>query len=700
MRRPFHLGLLGKFALASAVPLLAMGLILGKYLANRVHDRALDQAKSSAELIARVGFQSQIKPEDMLSGKLRADRRRALDQALQSKQLQDGLARIKIWNRGGVVVYSDKQDQIGNKYRLFENLNLALQGRTVASVTRLTSAEAVDGQNVGRVLEVYVPLGVEGAVPTGAVNMFLPYDPIAHEIQHETRTLYLLLLAGIGLVWLILFRIVAGASRRLRQQAEELELHADEKEYQALHDPLTELPNRALFSERIQYALYDAHDEGREVAVLLMDLDRFKEINDTLGHHCGDLLLQELGSRLKGALRGSDTVARLGGDEFGILLPSIPDRRIVNEVVERIRTAVEEPFNLQGLPLAIETSIGVSIYPDHADDVDTLMQRADVAMYQAKSKNSLFEVYDETQDEYDPRRLTLVGELRRALDEEELVVFYQPKAVLGNGDVDGVEALVRWQHPERGLLPPDEFIPLAEHTGLIGPLTMYVLDRSMQQCREWRDSGMHIGVAVNMAMRNLLDLQFPDRVAELLDKWRLAPSSLELEITENTIMGDPFRSMQVLRRLNEMGVKLSIDDFGTGYSSLAYLKRLPVDAVKIDKSFVLGMSADDNDGAIVRSTIDLARNLGLRVVAEGVETSEIWTELRDLGCDFAQGYLVSRPLPADELTAWLGQRKEFIDLVATQDGRVADLASRRTPAEPAVVEAEAEAPLAEALIEQ
>jgi diguanylate cyclase (GGDEF)-like protein len=699
MRRPFHLGLLGKFALASAVPLLAMGLILGKYLANRVHDRALDQAKSSAELIARVGFQSQIKPEDMLSGKLRADRRRALDQALQSKQLQDGLARIKIWNRGGVVVYSDKQDQIGNKYRLFENLNLALQGNTVASVTRLTSAEAVDGQNVGRVLEVYVPLGVEGAVPTGAVNMFLPYDPIAHEIQHETRTLYLLLLAGIGLVWLILFRIVAGASRRLRQQAEELELHADEKEYQALHDPLTELPNRALFSERIQYALYDAHDEGREVAVLLMDLDRFKEINDTLGHHCGDLLLQELGSRLKGALRGSDTVARLGGDEFGILLPSIPDRRIVNEVVERIRTAVEEPFNLQGLPLAIETSIGVSIYPDHADDVDTLMQRADVAMYQAKSKNSLFEVYDETQDEYDPRRLTLVGELRRALDEEELVVFYQPKAVLGNGDVDGVEALVRWQHPERGLLPPDEFIPLAEHTGLIGPLTMYVLDRSMQQCREWRDSGMNIGVAVNMAMRNLLDLQFPDRVAELLDKWRLAPSSLELEITENTIMGDPFRSMQVLRRLNEMGVKLSIDDFGTGYSSLAYLKRLPVDAVKIDKSFVLGMSADDNDGAIVRSTIDLARNLGLRVVAEGVETSEIWTELRDLGCDFAQGYLVSRPLPADELTAWLGQRKEFIDLVAKQDGRVADLASRRTPAEPAV-EAEAEAPLAEALIEQ
>jgi diguanylate cyclase (GGDEF)-like protein len=593
-------------------------------------------------------------------------------------------------------MYSDKQGQIGNRYNLFANLNRALQGQTVASVTRLAHAEAVDGQNVGRVLEVYVPLGLDGAQPVGAVNFFLPYEPIAREISHETRTLYLLLLAGIGLVWLILFRIVAGASRRLRTQAEELELHADEKEYQALHDPLTELPNRALFSERIQYALYDAHDESREVAVLLMDLDRFKEINDTLGHHCGDLLLQELGARLKTALRESDTVARLGGDEFGILLPSIPDRRVVNEVVERIRSAVEEPFNLQGLPLAMETSIGVSIYPDHGGDVDTLMQRADVAMYQAKSKNSLYEIYDEQQDEYDPQRLTLVGELRRALDDDELVVFYQPKAILGSGTVDSVEALVRWKHPERGLLAPDEFIPLAEHTGLIQPLTLYVLDRAMKQCRDWRDNGMNIGIAVNMAMRNLLDLSFPDRVAELLDKWRLAPGSLELEITENTIMADPFRAMQVLRRLNEMGVKLSIDDFGTGYSSLAYLKRLPVDAVKIDKSFVLGMSDDDNDGAIVRSTIDLARNLGLHVVAEGVETSEIWSELRDLGCDFAQGYLLSRPLPAEDLTAWLAQRKDYLELVARNDGSVTELAARR----PASTPAPADPQLAEAVLEQ
>jgi diguanylate cyclase (GGDEF)-like protein len=679
MRRPFTFGLLGKFALASAIPLLVLGLVLGKYLSHRVEQRTLAQAKHSAELIARVGFQSQITAEELRRGELSPARSQALDEALAAKGLEDGLARIKIWNKSTQVVYSDDQNQIGKRYQIFGPLRQALAGKTVSRVSELRGSANVNDRKLGKVLEVYVPLQlVPGAQPAGAINFFLPYEAIAREIRHETRTMYLLLLAGIGLLYAVLFRIVAGASRRLRQQAVELERHAASAEYQALHDPLTELPNRALFSERIQYALYDAHEEGREAAVMLMDLDRFKEINDTLGHHCGDLLLQELGARLKSALRETDTVARLGGDEFGVLLPSMSDRRVVNEVVERIRTVVEEPFNLMGLPLAIETSIGVSIYPDHGGDVDTLMQRADVAMYLAKSTNSLFEIYDEEHDQYDPGRLTLVGELRRAIDEHELVVYYQPKAILGNGDVDGVEALVRWQHPERGLLPPDEFIPLAEHTGLIGPLTLYVLDQALERCRGWRDDGINLSVAVNLAMRNLLDIAFPDRVAELLDKWRLSPATLELEITENTIMADPVRALSVLGRLHEMGVKLSIDDFGTGYSSLAYLKRLPVDAVKIDKSFVLGMAGDDNDGAIVRSTIDLARNLGLDVVAEGVETSEIWTELRDLGCDLAQGYLISRPISGDQLTAWLQQRKEYVELVARKDGRVAALDDRRS----------------------
>ena len=667
MRRLFKLGLLGKFALASAIPLLVMGVALGKYFSHRIEQRTIAQAESAAELIARVGFQPQISERDLRRGRLPRSRERALDSALRSKRAEDGLARIKIWNSRVRVVYSDKPSLIGRQYQIFGPLREALSGRVTSSVSTLRRADnASERRQFGKVLEVYVPLNLQAGRPaSGAMSFYLPFEPIAQEIRKETRTMYLLLIGGIGLLYAALFRIVAGASRRLRQQAVDLRRHADEKEYQALHDPLTQLPNRALFSDRIQEALRQAHEEHREAAVLLMDLDRFKEINDTLGHHCGDALLKELGGRLKSALRETDTVARLGGDEFGILLPTVTDGRVVNEVVERIRAAVEEPFNLQGLPLAIETSIGGALFPDHGCDVDTLLQRADVAMYLAKSTNSLFAMYDEQQDDYDPSRLTLVGELRRAIDERELVVFYQPKARLGSGGVDSVEALVRWEHPNRGLLAPDAFIPLAEHTGLIGPLTLYVLDTAMAQCRAWRDDGLNVGVAVNLAMRNLLDIGFPARVEELLAKWRLAPGAIELEITENTIMADPFRAMTVLGRLNEMGVKLSIDDFGTGYSSLAYLKRLPVDAVKIDKSFVMGMAGDGNDGAIVRSTIDLARNLGLNVVAEGVEDKQTWRELRELGCDLAQGYLISKPLPAQQVTAFLQERRAQAEAAET-----------------------------------
>jgi EAL domain-containing protein (putative c-di-GMP-specific phosphodiesterase class I) len=279
-------------------------------------------------------------------------------------------------------------------------------------------------------------------------------------------------------------------------------------------------------------------------------------------------------------------------------------------------------------------------------------------MYLAKAGNTTHAIYDPSEDEYDPTRLTLVGELRRAIEAAELTVYYQPKADLRTGEVKGAEALVRWEHPERGLLMPDEFIPLAQHTGLIRPLTLSVIDTAMAQARTWRNQGLNLSVAVNLATRNLLDAGLPDDVQELLEKWELDPGMVEFEITESTIMADPFRALAVLKRLHAMGTKLSIDDFGTGYSSLAYLKRLPVDAVKIDKSFVMSMVADENDAAIVRSTIDLARNLGLAVVAEGVEDEAIWHTLAALGCDFAQGHYLSRPLPAPELVAWLRQLNE------------------------------------------
>jgi diguanylate cyclase (GGDEF)-like protein len=424
-------------------------------------------------------------------------------------------------------------------------------------------------------------------------------------------------------------------------------------EHQALHDALTDLPNRTLFHDRVGQALTSARREHIPVAVMIMDLDRFKEVNDTLGHASGDELLKQAGVRLRAALRESDTVARLGGDEFGVLLPKVVDSAAAVSVARKLRKALEEPFTIHGLALQIEASVGIALCPDHGDDVHSLLQRADVAMYVAKEHPAGCEVYAKERDEYSPDRLTLLTELRRAIDRGELVLHYQPKAELRTGEVSGVEALVRWSHPTRGLVPPDEFIPLAQKTGVIVPLTHFVLNEAVRQSRTWQLEGIDLCVGVNLSARNLLDVHLPDTVAELLARWEVSPSLLELEITESTILADPIRAMHVLSRLSGMGIRLAIDDFGTGYSSLAYLKRLPVDALKIDKSFIQGMEDDENDSVIVKSTIDLGRNLGLRVVAEGVETKEAWRQLLVLGCDVAQGYYLSRPIPAAELTAWV-----------------------------------------------
>jgi diguanylate cyclase (GGDEF)-like protein/PAS domain S-box-containing protein len=436
----------------------------------------------------------------------------------------------------------------------------------------------------------------------------------------------------------------------------ELVRQAELNQHLALHDALTGLANRKLFRDRIQQAILAAERAGEGVAVLMMDLDRFKEINDSLGHFTGDALLQELAQRIRGVLRASDTVARLGGDEFGVLLPRQSDPALVQEVIAKIRDAVEQPIVLQELPLAMEASIGVAFYPEHGPDADTLIQRADVAMYAAKESDRAYAFYDGEKDTYDPLRLTLVAELRRAIEARELVLHYQPKAVFATGEVGSVEALIRWQHPERGLVPPDAFIPLAQRTGLIKPLTLYVVDEALRQCRAWADGGIHLSVAVNLTMRNLLDLEFPELVAGLLEQHEVLPERLEFEITESTMLADPARAKLVLGKLSAMGIRLSIDDFGTGYSSLSYLTRLPIREIKIDRSFVMNMSADEDDATIVRSTIELGRNLGLEVVAEGVETADLWERLSDLGCTIAQGIFLSRPLPADELTAWLADR--------------------------------------------
>jgi diguanylate cyclase (GGDEF)-like protein len=454
---------------------------------------------------------------------------------------------------------------------------------------------------------------------------------------------------GLGLLvgcWLLLL----GYQQRAHRQAAE-------NEHLALHDALTGLPNRTLLRDRLGQAIRQADRELVPAALLLIDLDRFKEVNDTLGHHYGDQLLVQVGERLRTALRQADTVARLGGDEFAVLLPRMETGEGAVVVAKKLQAALHEPFPLDGLSLDVEASIGLAVYPEHGNDPDELLQRADIAMYVAKETHAGFVLFDPKQDQHSPTRLVLLGELRRALDEQQLVLHYQPKIDAHIGQVLGVEALVRWQHPDQGLIPPAEFIPLAERTGLIGPLTHYVLDSALRQCQQWRQAGHELAVAVNVSARRLLDLEFPDEVVALLATWQVPARLLMVEITESTIMADPDRALEILGRLNGMGVEVAIDDFGTGYSSMAYLKTLPVHELKIDRSFVVQMTSDSRDAVIVQSTIDLGRNLGLRVVAEGVEDSLTLQHLDLLGCHAVQGYYISRPVPPNDLLSWLERQQ-------------------------------------------
>jgi diguanylate cyclase (GGDEF)-like protein len=424
----------------------------------------------------------------------------------------------------------------------------------------------------------------------------------------------------------------------------------------ALHDALTGLPNRVLFRTRTQEAI-SMPGRATGVAVMLLDLDRFKEINDTLGHHYGDEVLRQVGSRLSALLGEDDTVARLGGDEFAILLRCVETPAAGVAVAAAVRRAIAKPFDVAGVRLELGASVGIASFPEHGQDVDVLMQRADVAMYQAKEGRTGVERYVPELDGNSVQRLALAGDLRSALDREEFILHYQPKLDLRTGTVTGAEVLLRWAHPVHGLLPPDEFIPLAEHTGLIVPLTHYVLDHALRQVGAWRADGIDIGVAVNLSARTLIERDLPDQIEAMCRRWDVPTNRLVLEITESMVVADPARALPILARLHELGVEISVDDFGTGYSSMEYLKRLPVREIKIDRSFVTPLATDARDAAIVRCTIDLARSLGLRVVAEGVETSDVCARLTSMGCDEGQGYWFSRALPAPQFTAWLVERE-------------------------------------------
>ena len=423
--------------------------------------------------------------------------------------------------------------------------------------------------------------------------------------------------------------------------------------HRAFHDSLTDLPNRAALSQRLQTALDVAEREHGAVAVMLLDVDDFKAINDTLGHEFGDEVLTEIAHRLRGTLTGGETLARLGGDEFAVVLNG--GLREAESAANRLLGALDRPMEIDSLVLHTAASIGIALFPQHGRSVRELLRHADVALYCAKDSDAGFCTYAEEYDEYSIDRLALAAQLRRGIERDELVVHYQPKAPLRGGAISAVEALVRWNHPQLGYIGPDGFIPLAEQTGVIKPLTQRVLEAALQQCQRWHEEGLNVSVSVNVSTRSLLDHDLPPMIRALLGRFNLPASALQLEITESRIVSDMRRARSALDEIRAIGVKIAIDDFGTGFSSLSQLQQLPIDEIKIDKSFVTRMEVDRNDAVLVRSIIELARNLGLSVTAEGVESESIRASLRQLGCDFAQGFHIGRPAPAEECRALLGE---------------------------------------------
>jgi diguanylate cyclase (GGDEF)-like protein len=631
-------------AILSLIPIVALGLVLSWVLQGQIQTRALDEATQSARLIARVGIKPNLTPSDLSRGLTPAGVS-TLDRQLTGPSVKSVLARIKIWSPHDTVIYSDDHSLIGRRLPPSDDLESALAGhpRGAAVVNPTPYSETAGEVGLGTLVEVYVPLRFRGAgPPAGAFEMYLSYAPIAATLSKDKETIAILVAVGLALLWAILYRIVARASRRLARQAKE--------NYRlARHDPLTGLPNRTKFIEGVGEAL----TEG-SAAVLLIDLDGFKEINNTLGNANGDRVLVEVGRRLGRALGPETLLARLGADEFAVLCRDGDGEAGAVALARSLHAGLESPVVIAEVALNVDASIGIAV-ADAGSHAHALLQQADAALAWARSCSSLVEVYSPERDRVDPGRLVLLGQVRAALERREFVLYYQPELDLRSGRVTAVEALVRWRHPERGLLSPDKFVPLIEPTALVGPLALYVVEEALRQWGAWRRLGVDVGISVNLSARNLLDRELPAQVQELLRRYGVPAGRLTVEVTESAAMTDPGRAVRTLQELRDAGVGVSVDDFGTGNASIEYLAALPAQELKIDRSLIATILRDARDEAIVRSTIDLARNLGLRVVAEGIETAEVLERVESLGCDAAQGYLISRPAPAEELTASLAE---------------------------------------------
>ena len=446
--------------------------------------------------------------------------------------------------------------------------------------------------------------------------------------------------------------MIVDQTQALRSRAESMERQAN---YSATHDFATDLPNRALFYDRVEQAILSANKQNKLLSILLVEFANFKEVYDTLGRNSSDLLLKQIATRLQSVVVGVDSVARIDGNIFSLLVPATDNKNAGVALAKNVQAALDPTFKVERLNLAVHSNIGIVNFPEHGEDVDSLVQKAGVALFMAGQSHEGYAVYTPAFDDHSPRRLTLMSELRQAIEKEQLQIYYQPKVSIETGRLYGAEALVRWHHPKHGFISPDEFIPMAERTRMIKHLTLWALKQTFRQCAEWHGQGFELTVSVNLSARDLHDPELPDIVAGVAASTGVNPAWMMLEITESSIMTDPARSLEIVQRLHEMGYKLSIDDFGTGYSSLAYLKKMPLTELKIDKSFITDVLQSENDAVIVKATINLAHNLGLQVTAEGVESQEVMNLLQDYDCDLVQGYFFSKPIPCEEFDRWMMQ---------------------------------------------
>jgi diguanylate cyclase (GGDEF)-like protein len=636
--------LLPGYGAASLVAVLALGAVLAWSYHVEAQRRGVAEGRSEATLVARTAVEPLLDGRPLSAGLTPAETdglRRLVVRAVGERSV----LRLRVRDLVGHVLYSD--DGSGYDGTFADEARNAAAGKVVARLTHLNADRNDRGAAGPSAVEIYLPLVVgKPATQVGVLELYLPYAPISHDVATGLHTLYLNLSIGLALLWVVLLAISWSMSRGLRRQ---VSINA----FQAEHDGLTGLPNRLLFRRRAEEALRSAGADG-SVAIAIIDLDRFKEINDTLGHHNGDHLLTGLARRLRDHTRPQDTVARLGGDEFGVILTGTS--RTQSDLCE-LRALIVDDLEVNGLRLAVEASIGYVIAPDDGSNVDMLLQRADVAMYLAKAQHAGVVRYDCALDHYDATNLTLVADLRHALDVGELVLHYQPTTMLADGTIEAVEALVRWEHPTMGLLYPDRFIPLAEQTDLIDRLTAFVVTQAIEDLHSLGPAVGDLSLAVNISARNLAHPDFATQVTAILDASGTPTSRSIVEITETALLTDPPRAAAVLNELAAAGVRVSLDDFGCGQTALGYLSSLPVHQLKIDKSFVSDMLDNRAHAAIVRSIVELGHNLGLQVVAEGIETGAVLHEVRKTGCDVGQGYLVARPMPIAELDRWLADRR-------------------------------------------